>query len=227
MSGDERMIAAYQSGDPYIAFGKQCGKLPQDATKASHPDTRQLLKGCVLGVLFGMGAKTLALNIGQPEIVARDLLRLHRETYQKFWQWSDAAVDHAMLHGSLHTVFGWHVHVGENPNPRSLRNFAAQANDAEMMRIAACLATERDIEVGAPIHDAFLICAPIDRIDEEAAAMRAAMIEASRAVLGRISNSRADVDIVRFPDRYMDPRGEVMWARVMDLIAKRRQAAVA
>ena len=93
LSGDEQMMAAYQSGDPYLAFGKQCGMLPPDATKASHPDARQLLKGCVLGILFGMEAKTLALNIGQPEIVARDLLRLHRETYPKFWQWSDAAVD--------------------------------------------------------------------------------------------------------------------------------------
>ena len=143
------MMAAYQSGDPYLAFGKQCGKLPQDATKASHPDTRQLLKQCVLGVQFGMEAKTLAFKIGQPEIVARDLLRVHRETYRKFWQWSDAAVDFAMLTGSLHTVFGWHVHVGENPNPRSLRNFVAQANAAEMMRIAACLATERGVEVCA------------------------------------------------------------------------------
>lgn len=225
MANDEQMMAAYQSGDPYLAFGKQCGRLPQDATKASHPDTRQLLKGCVLGVLFGMGAKTLALNIGQPEIVARDLLRLHRETYQKFWQWSDAAVDHAMLHGSLHTVFGWHVHVGENPNPRSLRNFPMQANAAEMMRIAVCLATERGIEVCAPVHDAFLVCARIDRIDEVAGAMRAAMVEASRAVLDGFE-LRVDIDVVRFPDRYVDPRGTVMWARVMALIAKRRQSAV-
>lgn len=224
LSGDEQMMAAYQSGDPYLAFGKQCGKLPQDATKASHPDTRQLLKGCVLGVLFGMEAKTLALKIGQPEIVARELLRLHRETYQKFWQWSDAAVDFAMLTGSLHTVFGWHVHVGENPNPRSLRNFVAQANGAEMKRIAACLAIERDIEVCAPVHDAFLICAPIDRIDAYVAAMLAAMNEASRAVLGGFE-IRTDVHIVRYPDCYMDPRGEVMWGRVMGLIAKRQQTA--
>ena len=85
-SRDEQMIAAYLTGDPYLAFGEQCGKLPRGATKASHPDTRQMLKGCVLGVLFGMEAKTLALNIGQPEIVARDLLRLHRETYGAFWE---------------------------------------------------------------------------------------------------------------------------------------------
>ena len=88
-----------------------------------------------------------------------------------------------MLTGSLHTVFGWHVHVGENPNPRSLRNFPMQANGAEMLRLACCLATERGIEVCAPVHDAVLICAPLDRLDDDIAGMRAAMAEASRIVL--------------------------------------------
>jgi DNA polymerase I len=221
LSGDDQMMAAYQSGDPYLAFGKQCGKLPPDATKASHPDTRQLLKSCVLGVQFGMEAKTLAFKIGQPEIVARDLLRAHRETYRKFWLWSDAAVDFAMLTGALHTVFGWHVRVDENPNPRSLRNFVAQANAAEMMRVAACLATERGVEVCGPVHDAFPVYAPIDRIDEAAAAIRTAMIEASRAVLNGFE-LRVDVHIVRYPDRYMDPRGEVMWNRVMVLLGAKQ-----
>ena len=130
-----------------------------------------------------MGAESLALRIGQPPVVARDLLRAHRETYRKFWRWSDAAVDYAMLHGSLHTVFGWHVHVGDNPNPRSLRNFPMQANGAEMLRLACCLATERGIEVCAPVHDAVLICAPLDRLEDDIATMRAAMAEASRIVL--------------------------------------------
>jgi DNA polymerase-1 len=129
LSGDEMMIAAYLTGDPYIAFGKQCGKLPHDATKASHPDTRQLLKQCVLGIQYGMEAKTLAFRIGQPEIVARELLHAYRDTYRKFWKWSDAAVDHAMLFGTLHTVFGWRVHVGEQFNPRSLQNFPMQRRD--------------------------------------------------------------------------------------------------
>ena len=34
--------------------------------------------------------------------------------------WSDAAVDYAMLNGSLHTVFGWRVQVPPISNPRSL-----------------------------------------------------------------------------------------------------------
>ena len=164
------MQAAYRSGDPYLAFAKQAGAVPPDATKQTHGPTRELFKQCVLAVQYGMEAESLAARIGQPPVVARDLLRAHRETYRKFWRWSDAAVDHAMLTGSLHTVFGWHVHVGENPNPRSLRNFPMQANGAEMLRLACCLATERGIEVCAPVHDAVLICAPLDRLDDDIAA---------------------------------------------------------
>src|SRR5215210_1007625 len=130
-----------------------------------------------------MGADALALRIGQPPICARELLRLHRETYRVFWRWSDAAVDHAMLTSELHTVFGWRVQVGAASNDRSLRNFPAQGNGAEMLRLACCLATERGIEVCAPVHDAVLINAPLDQLDADVARMQDAMREASRIVL--------------------------------------------
>jgi hypothetical protein len=97
-----------------------------------------------------------------------------------------------------------------------------QGGGSELMRLAACFATERGIEVCCPVHDAFLICAPLDRLDADIAAMRAAMAEASRIVLNGFE-LRTDVHVVRYPDRYMDPRGAVMWARVQDLIAKRRR----
>ena len=127
-----------------------------------------------------------------------------------------------MLTGSLNTAFGWHVHIGPQSNPRSLRNFPMQANGAEMMRLAACLATERGIEVCAPIHDAFVINAPLERLEEDAARMRSAMAEASRIVLGGFELA-TDVTFVRYPDRYMDEsRGRVMWDRVMALVAKRQ-----
>src|SRR5262249_29205729 len=130
LSGDLAMQAAYQSGDPYLAFGKQAGAIPANATKATHKAERELFKQCVLAVQYGMEAEALASRIGKSAVIARDLLRAHRETYRGFWRWSDAAVDQAMLTGSLHTVFGWHVHIGEKSNPRSLRNFPMQANGA-------------------------------------------------------------------------------------------------
>jgi hypothetical protein len=208
LSGDAAMQAAYLSGDPYLAFAKQAGA---DASR------RELFKQTVLGVQYGMGAESLALRIAQPAIVARDLLRAHRETYRQFWTWSDAAVDTAMLHGTLHTTFGWQVHVGANPNSRSLRNFCMQADGSEMLRIACCFATERGIEVCAPVHDALLICAPLERLEADIAITRAAMAEASRTVLAGFEVG-TDVHVVRYPDRYMDSRGRVMWDRVCSLL---------
>jgi len=218
LSGDQNMMDAYNSGDPYLAFGKQCGRVPPDATKESHGSERQLLKTCVLGVQYGMGASSLARRMGQSEIVARTLLRLHRDTYRQFWKYAEAAVDTAMLGMPLTTVFGWTVQAGAEPNPRSLQNFPMQANGAEMLRIACCLATERDIPIVAPVHDAVMIYSPFDR---DIAGMRAAMAEASRAVLDGFE-IRTDVHVVRYPNRYEDGRGRVMWDRVMELLHRCR-----
>jgi hypothetical protein len=222
LSGDRLMQAAYRSGDPYLEFAKQAGAAPRDATKETHANVRELFKTCTLGVQYGMEAKSLAFRIGGPPVLARDLLRAHRQTYPVFWQWSDAALDTAMLTGSLHTVFGWSIHVGESPNPRSLRNFCMQGNAAEMMRIAACLAAERGVPVGGVVHDAFAVCSRLDRLEEDVTTMREAMREASRAVLGNFELD-VDVSITRWPDRYMDPRGKGMWNKVMKLLDKRRE----
>ena len=217
LSGDPLMMSAYSSGDPYLAFAKQAGAVPPDATKASHKAQREQFKACVLAVQYGMGEESLAGRIGQPPIVARQLLRLHRETYSVFWRWSDAVLDHAMLTGNLHTVFGWRIQVTANPNPRSLRNFPMQANGAEMLRLACCLGTEQGIEICAPVHDAVLIVAPLDRLDRDVERMQGLMKEASRLVLGGFELG-TDADIICWPDRYADPRGAVMWDRVMRLI---------
>ena len=217
LSGNSLMQAAYRSEDPYLAFAKQAGSIPQDATKITHGAQRELFKQCVLAVQYGMQAPALAAKIGQPLVVARDLLQAHRQTYRTFWHWSDAAVDLAMLSGTLHTVFGWQIHIGEGPNPRSLRNFPMQANGAEMLRLACCLATERGVEVCAPVHDAVLICAPLHRLECDVGIIRDAMGEASRVVLGGFELG-TDVSITRWPGRYMDTRGRVMWERVTNLL---------
>ena len=191
--------------------------MPADATKETHEAERDQFKACALAVQYGMGAESLAVRIGQPAAQARHLLGLHRRTYRVFWQWSDDAVNFAMLTGQLHTVFGWTIHVGPEANARSLRNFPMQANGAEMLRLACCLATERGIEVCAPVHDAVLIAAPLERLEADIAGMQAAMQEASRIVLNGFE-LRADVKVVRWPDRYMDKRGLVMWNKIMALL---------
>lgn len=223
LSGDPLMLDAYCSGDPYLAFAKQAGAVPMDATKSSHGAVRDLFKACALAVQYGMGESSLAGRIGRPAIEARGLLARHRETYRKFWAWSDGAVDHAMLTGRLWTVFGWNIHVGTDPNPRSLRNFPMQANGAEMLRLACCLATERGIKVCAPIHDAILIEAPLDRLEQTVADTQEAMADASSLVLNGF-RLRTDAALVRYPDRYRDKRGTRMWEVVQDILVNGRKA---
>jgi DNA polymerase-1 len=220
LSGDPAMLAAYLSGDPYLEFAKQAGAVPSDATKQSHRAERELFKQCALAVLYGMEAEGLARRIDQPPIVGRDLMRAHHEVNRRYWPWSDAAVDHAVLKGSICTVYGWPIHVGENFNPRSLRNFPMQGNGAEILRLATCFAIEQGIEVCALVHDAVLICAPLDRLEHDVERMRACWAKASRAVLDGFE-LRTEATLVRHPDRYQDPRGALMWDRVLRLIAAR------
>ena len=227
LSGDPAMQEAYRSGDPYLAFAKQAGAVPAEATKKTHKAEREQFKACVLAVQYGMGAEALAQRIGQPAVRARQLLELHKRTYPQFWRWSDATVDEAELNGRLWTVFGWELRPPYPSNPRSLRNFPMQANGAEMLRLACIYLTEAGIRVCAPVHDALMIEAPLDILDAVVAQAQALMAQASVDVLDGFE-LHSDAKIVRYPDRFMDERGEVMWGKVMNLIerakSKRRAA---
>ena len=89
-----------------------------------------------------------------------------------------------------------------------------QANGAEMLRLACCLATEAGITVCAPIHDALLIEASDSDLDNAVEVTQACMAEASSVILAG-PEGKTDVDRVRWPDRYMDEkRGRVMWEKV-------------
>jgi len=220
LSGDPNMIKAYQTGDPYLAFAKQAGAVPLDATKESHPRERELFKVTALGVLYGLSPYGLSVKLETPLVHARNLLLAHHEVYPKYWKWSDGMLDRAMLHGSLKTAFGWELHVAEAPNARSLRNFMMQGCGADMLRAACVLGTENAIEVSAPVHDAVLITAPIDHIDADVAAMKAHMIEASHGVLKGFEIG-VDAKTFRFPDRYSDgERSAYMWETVTAVVTQ-------
>jgi hypothetical protein len=219
LSGDAAMLAAYKSGDPYLKFAKQAGAVPADATKKSHHSIREQFKACALAVQYGMGGQSLGERIGHSAARAQELLALHRSTYPVFWKWSDAAVDKAMLESRLTSTFGWQVHIGPTANPRALRNFPMQANGAEMMRLAVRFALDRGVTLNAVVHDALLIEAPFERLDQAIATTQSAMAMASREVLGGIS-LRSDVQSIPYPHRFRDRRGTNMWNTVWSIVAK-------
>jgi DNA polymerase I-like protein with 3'-5' exonuclease and polymerase domains len=192
------------------------GLIPPEGTKQTHRGIRDQCKNVILAVNYGMGAEALALRLGTSVWRAEELLQLHHRAYPTYWQWPQSVQDFAMLHARLHTAFGWQVVVGANPNTRSLRNFPAQANGAEILRLSCIMAHRAGIQICAPIHDALLIEAPTQHIDDAVMACRQAMSGASERVLPGFP-LRTDVKVVRWPDRYGDSRGTRIWEEIWSL----------
>lgn len=213
------MKDAYDSGDIYRTFGKQVGMIPKEASDGTYETQRDLCKTCVLGTQYGMKYRTLSERTNISDIAARELLESHHKVYRSFWEWSDNAVARALLSNRQSTVFGWTHEFLEHPKPNSVRNWPIQSHGAEMLRLGGCLGTENRVLICAPVHDAFLIMAPLDRLEADIARMRAYMAEASRIILGGFE-IRTDVHRYLYPDHYSDPkgRGKEMLATVLSLL---------
>jgi hypothetical protein len=217
LSGDESLLADCQTGDPYIAFAVRAGLAPAGATKDSYGEPRELVKVLFLSLNYGRTAHGLALALGVPSYAARDLWRKHERAYPQLHRWLQGVIDAASVRGWQHSVFGWRRYVPEGFNPRSIRNWPCQTLGAEILMLAAIALTEAGVEVCAPAHDAFLIKAPIDRIDAVVAEATAIMEAVAEMATGGF-RIRVDNKIYPHGTRYMDKRGREMWERVTKLL---------
>jgi len=120
----------------------------------------------------------------------------------------------------LNTCFGWKIRTGHGTDPkeRTFMNWPMQANAAEMLRMACCLATEAGLTICAPIHDALLLETPTERIHEDVERLKSIMRDASELVLGEGKICGVDVDIINYPNRFEDERGADMWSLIMELM---------
>jgi hypothetical protein len=85
------MLALYNSGDPYMNFGKILGQIAPDATRKT-PGVeviRDRLKVLCLGTQYGMQAATLATRLGVSDIEAHEMLLQHRGLFSQYWHWSE------------------------------------------------------------------------------------------------------------------------------------------
>jgi DNA polymerase-1 len=225
LSGDPFLIDSIASGDPYIHFAVQAGLVPADATKATHPQEREICKQTLLGTQYGMGARSLAFRIGRSRLEAEAMLGMLARTYPVFSAWRESTVDDAFLRNYITTRYGWRLHVTGATKPTALKNYPMQAHGAHMLQIACCLATERGVRVIAPVHDAVMVEAPLDSINDTISVTQGAMAEAAAAVIGSEVWIDTDTNLVTYPNRYRDPRGQVMWDRVNSLLKRPGEAA--
>ncbi len=215
LSGDEAMMNAYRGGDAYLGFGKACGAIPADATKASHPEPRQLFKVATLALQFGIGAEKLGSDLGGGPVAGLRMLERYRQAFPDFAQWAQSQSDKAALGGTLLTPFGWRLQADAlNVKPRTFKNFPVQATGGDMMRIAVILMLQRGVNICAMVHDGFLIEAPVSESAHVAEVADSCMREASRLVL---YGFEVDVDREIYTDRFRDPAGASMWQKICRL----------
>jgi len=215
LSQDQNLINDYKTGDPYLAFAKKAGAIPADGTKKTHPQTRDIYKRCMLALNYGMSTESFARDVQISYAEANYIVKWHKRRYKKYWNWIDSFIDQGFLKGYVQTYYNWFYQT-RNAKYRTLQNWPMQSHGADILRLAICLCVENNIKVIAPVHDAILIEAPIEKIKQDVKTTQQIMEYATKCILDFPIST--DVKIVKYPNNFVEPRGQVMWDSIWEIV---------
>jgi hypothetical protein len=196
--------------EPYLILPQLVGLVPAEATKHSHPKDRERYKAPILSLQYGGGALLMAQKLDITTREGQQLVDLHHERYVAYWEWSDRRLQRAFDDGELVTKDGWRCAVSSKTSIFTARNWLIQAIAGALFRYACLLMRKLGIRIIAVVHDAVLIEAPIDRIEEEVARATLCLQRASRRFLRGLT-LEVDAKIVREGERLGDKRGTDIW----------------
>src|SRR5262245_6198297 len=224
LSGDVALLLVCESGDVYLGIAEQLGFLSESMSEGERKAVRALFKIVVLGIQYGMGARSLAILTGISLSEACEILARLRARFHRFFDYTYRVLDHAGLNLEISTMFGWYMQCPSGTNPRTIRNFPIQSTGSEILHVLCILAERRGIELVASIHDAVLAEGNLNQAEDLSHALDRLMGDAAAVVL-RGYRLPTDFQIVRPGERYFDERGEAMWNTVSKLLAKRERGA--
>jgi hypothetical protein len=225
-SGDAALLHACESGDVYLGIADQLGFLSESMNEAERKAVRALFKTVVLGIQYGLGARSLAVRAGISRYEAGEILARLRAQFRVFEDYIQCVLDHAGLDLEIGTQFGWYMQCPPGINPRTVRNFPIQSTGSEILHVDCILAERRGIELVAPIHDALLAEGPLSEAEDLSHSLDQLMGDAAAVVL-RGYRLPTDHQIVKPGEHYQDERGAAMWATVTRLVAKLEREQVA
>ena len=81
-SKGKKLLDSY-IGDHYITNAIACGFAPQGATKKSHPSERDKMKAPSLGIIYGMGIKSMAFRVEAALGLVNDPKRITLDMWEK------------------------------------------------------------------------------------------------------------------------------------------------
>ncbi len=229
LSGDQQLIAAYATGDVYLALGKMSGHIPESGTKATHKNQRDLFKALQLGLNYGKGLKSLGLefynimkedgvSLIDAQIKAKEIYSWHKLHFSTYWDWINKKVNTARMSGWIETGDGWVEWVSRKTLTTQLLNFPSQSTGAEMMRKATMMFYQlwkegKIVPVLCSQHDAFYF-----NCDEESAVVYSekierVMLDASKDLIGisvKVDLKIYTVDHAYIPDGWLETH-ENLW----------------
>jgi hypothetical protein len=180
LSRDPLLMADYRSGDPYRQFAAAAlGIL--DPTEQQ----RQVYKAAVLGRIYGLGASSLARNLGISKAQAEQIVEQMAARYPVLTAWLARVTTKAAHCVPIICALGWSLTAtGQPGEERTFLNFPMQANGAELMRLVITRAGAAGLRLIGCAHDSFMIEDTIDRIEDSVTQMQEIMRQASRDLFG-------------------------------------------
>ena len=221
LAHDEKKWKNYMELDVYLSKAADWGLCDENATKETHKELRNKVKPAVLAGQYGQTAIGMADALGITVTEAEIYMRRERKKYPSYQAWLQANAEYVSFDHEAQTVFGWTLHVPKKgANDRRTLNFPAQANCGEIMRLAACYATEQGICVGATVHDAFWYTAPADCWEAVDASMKECMDRACEAVLGEGYILKSDRTVIHYPNHFIHEDAVEMWTKIEAALLK-------
>ena len=143
MSDDENMIDAFNSGaDIHTATAAQVFGLPIEMVT---PTLRSRAKAVNFGIVYGIGAFSLAKDIGVTRKEADDYIKSYLATYPKVAAYMENTINDAKQNGYVTTLFGRKRYLPELQNSNGMirafgervaRNAPIQGTAADIIKLA-------------------------------------------------------------------------------------------
>ncbi len=150
MSGDENMISAFESGaDIHTATAAQVFGMPIDMVT---PVMRSRAKAVNFGIVYGIGAFSLAKDIGVTRKEADNYIKSYLATYPQVAKYMEDTINDAKLNGYVTTLFGRRRYLPELASSNGMlrafgervaRNAPIQGTAADIIKLAMIKVFER------------------------------------------------------------------------------------
>ncbi len=170
MSGDENMISAFKSGaDIHTATAAQVFNLPIEMVT---PVLRSRAKAVNFGIVYGIGAFSLAKDIGVTRKEADNYIKSYLAAYPKVSEYMENTISKAKQNGYVTTLFGRKRYLPELSNSNGMirafgervaRNAPIQGTAADIIKLAMVKVFDR-LEKEVPsaklilqVHDELIV----------------------------------------------------------------------